>query len=181
MDLRRSLVGVVVAAVVTAAMTLAGCRSNSTSANSTSAEPAEIGPAECAACGMVVREQPAPRAQLIHRDGHRAYFCSIGDLLHYLEGPSPHGQVVEIYVETVDPKLDPADTSPAARPWIDAASATYVVGIDRPGIMGPPALVFESAAAAQAVATKRGGQVVGWPRLGDALFSTGIEAAHPQH
>ena len=33
---------------------------------------------ECAACGMIVREQPSPRAQAVHRDGERVYFCSIG-------------------------------------------------------------------------------------------------------
>ena len=29
----------------------------------------------CTACGMVVREQPAPRGQVIHRDGTRVFLC----------------------------------------------------------------------------------------------------------
>lgn len=130
-------------------------------------EAQAIGPAECAACGMVVREQPAPRGQVVHRDGTRAHFCSIDDMLQYVHAPSPHGQVTDVFVETLEPGHDPADTSSEERPWAksDAAGVSYVRGVERPGIMGPPVLVYASRAAAEAAAKAHGGEVTSWPEL----------------
>ncbi|MDP6207588.1 MAG: nitrous oxide reductase accessory protein NosL, partial [Roseibacillus sp.] len=76
----------------------------------------EIGPEaisnqEDAVCGMLVREQSAPRAQVIHRDGTRAFFCSVADLLAYLEAPSPHGAVLRTYLEVMEPDESPAQLS----------------------------------------------------------------------
>ncbi len=131
------------------------------------AGPAAIETAECAACGMVVREQPAPRGQIVHRDGTRAFFCSLDDLRQYALAPSRHGEIVETYVETVADDLDPATTPVDERPWSDAADAHYVVGVSRPGIMGPPALAYASAAAAQAAAAKHAGRTLVWKALLD--------------
>ena len=49
-------------------------------------------------------------------------------------------------------------------------SERLIFELSRPGVMGPPALVFESAVFARTVATKHGGQVIGWTSLHDALF-----------
>jgi nitrous oxide reductase accessory protein NosL len=129
---------------------------------------AAIGPAECAACGMVVREQPSPRAQAVHRDGTRAFLCSVDELRHYQMAPSPHGAVTASWVETVDPALNPAETPVETRPWSDAKAMSYVVGVTRPRVMGPPALAFETRAQAQAFAKKHGPSAVvrTWDQLG---------------
>ncbi len=120
---------------------------------------------ECASCGMIVVEQPAPRGQLVHHDGTREFFCSVSDLLTYLEAPSPHGSVISTYVEAMDPAADPRQLTFEARPWIDATRATYVVGIRRERIMGKPVLSYATRAGAAAVVEKYGGRVETWKQL----------------
>jgi len=115
---------------------------------------------ECAACGMIVREQPAPRAQLVHRDGERAFFCSIGDMVAYRAGPSPHGEVVATYVEVLPADADPALNDPARRPWVEAQTAGFVLGVARHQIMGEPVLVYATHDEAELAATRYGGRAV---------------------
>lgn len=115
------------------------------------ARPQAITNQEDAVCGMLVREQSAPRAQLLHRDGTRQFFCSAADLLSYLDAPSPYGAVVQIHLELMDPSEDPALTHTQPHPWIDAHAATFVVGIERRAIMGPPVLVYRDTASAEIV------------------------------
>ena len=123
------------------------------------AEP--FGAAECAACGMVVREQPAPRAQLIHRDGTRAHFCSVGDMLTYHDAPSPHGKPVRTFVEVSEPGAGAA-LSAAPLPWQPAESAKYVLGVPRAGVMGLPTLAYADEPAARSAAQTLGGSVADW-------------------
>ena len=114
---------------------------------------------------MIVREQSSPRAQLVHRDGTRQYFCAIGDLLAYLPVPSPHGRVEAVFVEAMDAKVaEPLAFDPSPRPWIAAADGHYVVGIER-HVMGVPVLVYGASGDAEAVARRVGGRVVDWTTL----------------
>ncbi len=148
------------AALVLALACCLGCRSQSNQDGQqavVSAEPIDV--QECAACGMVVREQPAPRGQVVHRDGTRAYFCSLGDMLQYIKTPSPHGAVAQVFVELLDPSVDPNKPRVELRPWAPAEKTTFVVGVPRPGIMGKPVLAYGSAAEAATVAKKHGGEV----------------------
>jgi len=124
-----------------------------------------IGIAECAACGMVVREQPAPRAQLIHRDGTREHLCSIDDLVQYLQAPSRHGRATSIWVEALEVDFNPAAADIKERPWIPAEGATYVVGVQREHVMGNAVLPYDTRERAQAAATKHGGALKTWPEL----------------
>ncbi|HIF97283.1 MAG TPA: hypothetical protein EYQ54_09715 [Myxococcales bacterium] len=113
----------------------------------------EIGPEaisnqEDAVCGMLVRGQSAPRAQVIHRDGTRAFFCSVADLLAYLEAPSPHGAVLRTYLEVMEPDESPAQSHTRAHPWSEAGQASFVVGLKRSSIMGAPVMVYRDPNAA---------------------------------
>jgi copper chaperone NosL len=130
----------------------------------------------CGACGMVVREQPAPRAQVVHRDGKRVYFCSVGDMIQYTNTPSPHGKVKHIFVERQTVAVQPQihDTHPHV--WQDARTAHYVMGVKRSGIMGPPVLVFSSEDIAKQVAKRLDAQTLKWNQLTDALL---LAAEHP--
>ncbi len=136
-----------------------------TSAQSSQSKPEAIGPHECGACGMVVREQPAPRAQVVHRDGERVFLCSIADAVQYLSVPSPHGKVTEILVETLEASADPRSVSSQLRPWARPKEAGFVTGIDRPKVMGNPVLVYESPEVAQKVARRAGGTLTTWQAL----------------
>jgi len=157
--IRRALV---VAAVVAAV----GCSRRAGDGGAVDTTAAEMTrDDECASCGMLVLDQPSPRAQAVHRDGTRVFFCSINDLLTYLAAPSPHGAVKVIYVEVLDPAADPHVTAEDARPWRPAEQATFVVGVERPRVMGRAVLAYATADAARAVAARYHGTVVDWAGL----------------
>lgn len=146
-----------------------GCSRSNPGGEESAAGPLPIGDAACATCGMVVVQQPAPRAQLIHRDGARAFFCSLSDAVVYASNPSGHGKPTAIFVETLDPSADPEKTDAAARPWAPVESASFVVGIERTGIMGKPALAYAARDEAEQVAKRFGGTVVSWAELQERL------------
>lgn len=114
----------------------------------------------CAACGMVVREQPSPRGQAIYRDGSREFLCSTGDLVQFLAVPSARGKPIAIYAEVMpdDHEADTRDTG--WQPWVEAAELFFVIGIERDAVMGNPALTFNTQEAAEKVAKKLTGKVV---------------------
>lgn len=123
------------------------------------AAPEAIRDREDPVCGMLTREQPAPRAQIVHRDGERAFPCSIGDLLVALDAPSAHGRAAEVFVEVLAVDEDPSVASRDAHAWRRAEEATFVVGIVREGVpvMGPPVLAYASREDALAVAGRHAG------------------------
>ncbi len=126
---------------------------------------------ECAVCGMVVDEQPAPRGQVVFRDGTHKFTCSLGDLRAYVQAPNPLGDPARIYVEDVGENFDIKSSAAVAKPWIDAGEASYVVGIQRAGIMGEPAVSFRSAREAAAFAESSGGRLVSWSAMKTTPFN----------
>lgn len=119
----------------------------------------------CGVCGMVVQEQPPPRAQLVHRDDVHVHFCSVGDLRAYLDAPSPHGPPRQAWVEVVPGDFDIGTAAALPLPLLAVEEATYVVGFTRPLVMGRPALAFEAVDEARSAAARLGGFVVGWETL----------------
>ncbi len=109
---------------------------------------------ECAVCGMSVRDQSAPRTQVVHRDGTRFFLCSIGDLMVHLSSPSPHGRAAGIFVEVMEPDEDLALSLTDRHPWARAADAFHVVGVERTRIMGRPVLAYSDRSSANAVASR---------------------------
>ncbi len=124
---------------------------------------------ECAACGMIVREQPSPRGQQVHRDGTRVYACSIADLHAYAAAPSSHGEAIATYVEVLPVDADPAASSTEARPWVPAEDASFVLGVERNNVMGRPVLAYATRADAESAAERLGGRVVDYAGLQRAL------------
>ena len=164
---------IAMAALALGALSAVACDKKAEAAAATaSTSAAAIGIAECAACGMVVQEQPAPRGQLVHRDGTREHFCSIADLVQYLEAPSPHGKATAIFVEALEDDFDPASADAKARPWTAAKSATFVVGVERENVMGHAALSYERRAQADAAAKRLGGTVNTWTELKATVLGT---------
>lgn len=152
-------------AVLLASVWLAGCGDTTGAGDAASRLPAAIHDQEGAVCGMIVRDQSAPRGQVIHRDGERSFLCSIGDLLAYLEAPSPHGDPSSILVEVMDPSEDPGQSHTGAHPWIEAKDGVYVVGIPRRQIMGPPVLIYRDRASAERVVAGTQARVLDYPEL----------------
>ena len=108
-------------------------------------------------CGMFVREQSAPRSQLVHRDGSRFFLCSLGDMLVHLDAPSPHGKAEAVFVEVMQTAEDPAQSHTGEHAWLPAEEAAYVVGIERRAIMGEPVLAYASRNEAEAAMKMYGG------------------------
>jgi len=126
------------------ALLLVGCSSDEVGTGPAASQGARsLGGTEGAVCGMVVSEQPAPRAQVVHRDGTRLFLCGIGDLLVHLEARSPHGAPIEIYAEAMEIDEDPREVDFSEHEWIRAEDATYRIGDERPHlIMGEPVMVY---------------------------------------
>jgi copper chaperone NosL len=138
--------------VVLALACLSACGESTPAPDGAGDRMPEISSQECAVCGMLVRDQPAPRGVARHRDGTEAFACSVGDLLVYLGAPSPHGRASEVLVEIMEPGVDPALRETHAHAWVSADAAWYVLGVERGGIMGPPVLAYAEHADADAAA-----------------------------
>lgn len=129
-------------AVATLAVALLSCSPSSNSTAMKVHETVALSDQEDEVCGMLVHEMSAPRGQVVHRDGSRFFFCSLGDMLVHLSAPSPHGCVEATFVEVMRPDEDPMQSHTGVHPWVPANEAVFVIGIDRPGIMGKPVLAY---------------------------------------
>ena len=154
------------ALVFVVALVLLSCSGTSDQVDTQNFAAVALDNASCASCGMVVREQPSPRGQAIHRDGTRVFFCSLADMIHYTAAPSPHGKVKHLYVEESDHQKDPLQHQFERLPWIDAKQSWFVVGVPRQGIMGKPLMSYRDEVVAKAVATQFSGA------MGDFKFAS---------
>jgi len=143
-----------------------GCGGDESAQQALDLGPVAISNQEGAVCGMLVREQSAPRSQVVHRDGERSFVCSVGDLLAYLDAPSPHGTPAQVLVEVLQPTQDPAESHTGDHPWIAAEEGVYVVGIERKRIMGPPVLVYRDRVSAEQVIAGTSAKIMSWDELG---------------
>ena len=150
--------------VVVSVVCLWACGDRATEASRT-AVAESIGAHECEVCRMTVREQPAPRGQLLYRDGTRMFFCSLSDLATHQVAPSPHGEAVGVFVEVLQPGTRAEDLSSGNHPWKPAAEAWFVVGNFQRPVMGRPVLAFAQQADAEAARQEVHGQVLRWPAL----------------
>ena len=146
-----------------------GCGGEEAGSRAETAQPEPIADHECGACGMIVREQPSPRGQVVHHDGTHVWLCSLADLVAYSAAPSPHGRVEHQWVETLEADVDLDVNDVAPRPWVQVADARFVLGVERESVMGTAALVFASAADAGSAAARLHGRVVGWDDVVQAL------------
>ena len=163
---RRALAPVAVVPVALAlSLLLSACGRGGEETAAPAIEPADPGLASCTLCGMVVREQPIPRAQVVHRDGTRAHLCAASELGTYLAAPSPHGKPAAVFVEVFGPDDDVATEATETRPWLAAEKAHYVVGGPERPVMGQSVLAYRSAEEARRAAAACGGTVLDWAGL----------------
>lgn len=151
---------------------LLGCGGEEGPGAGATAAPEPIADHDCGACGMIVREQPSPRAQVVHRDGTHVWFCSIADVVAYLGSPSGHGRIEQIWVETLAADADPAADDVADRPWAHASDAAFVLGVERERVMGAAVLAFATRADADAAASRLGARAASWDEVVRALGGT---------
>lgn len=124
-------------------------------------------------CQMNLLEHEGPKGQ-VHLDGLPGaplYFSQVSDLVTYLRLPEQSNSVLAIYVSDIG--ADGATwAQPGAANWIDARTATFVVGSDAVGGMGAAELVpFADPAEAQAFATLHGGSLMGLDAIPDSAIT----------
>ena len=127
--------------------------------------PGEMEAKECSVCSMVISEQPSPRLQLFHHSGSNPFFCSMEDLMAYLNIPSHLGQPLVIYAEGSDQLARPEEIQTEKSIWLRAKECFFVINIDRPGVMGRPALVFSNQHDADKYAQAHNGKAFNWKEL----------------
>ncbi len=132
------------------ALLLVGC-----SRGQTEIKPPDIryGEDKCADCDMIISE-PRFAAAAVHEVGNGTYenllFDDIGDLLRYMKA-HPDLKYVASYVHDYDTEA-----------WVDATKATFVHSAEVRTPMASGLLASDTAAKAQALATKFNGTVMDW-------------------
>jgi nitrous oxide reductase accessory protein NosL len=114
---------------------------------------------------MYILNQPAPRAQILHRNGEHVFFCSIGDMLTYNQIPSPLGKATKIWVEVINKDVNPTLHNTDTYPWIDHKEAHYVTNVNRTMVMGYPVIALQSKADSEYLQKSYGGQLADWEQL----------------
>ncbi len=175
-------------AALAGALAAAGCNEKQTDA----AAPPAVELTDAAVghyCGMSVLEHSGPKAQIIlasRKDP--VWFSSARDAFSFTMLPEEPKDIRAIYVS--DMGKAPSWDKPGRTNWIDAKSASFVVGSRMKGGMGSDeAVPFLEKASAEAFATENGGRVVSFadmPR--DYVLGSGTQGgvtngagAHPTH
>ena len=112
----------------------------------------------CHLCGMVLAQYEGPKAQLIIKGAEDTplMFCSGRDAFTYALQPENQRRLLAFFIH------DLGKTSwetPAADALVPAASAMYVYGHGREGVMGDEPVAFTEKSRADAFIAKWGGQV----------------------
>lgn len=131
---------------------------------------------ECHVCGMIVSDFPGPKGQAVGRDGTRV-FCSAAELLGWWLQPENRVTGARLYVHDM---THGSWEQPEDEHLIDATTAWYVVGTGLRSAMGATLASFADESAAQALAEKHHGRVVGFDEL-DASMLLRHEAAEHGH
>lgn len=116
----------------------------------------------CALDGMLLKDYPGPKAQ-IHYAGRAEpdFFCDTIEMFNIYTNPEQVRAVRAVYVQD----MGKAEWETPIGAWIDARTATYVVGSRRHGAMGPTIASFAERAAAEAFAGENGGKVFAFTEI----------------
>ena len=138
-------------------------------------------------CGMNLVEHEGPKGQILLRSRKDPiWFSSARDALSFTMLPEEPRDIAAIYVS--DMAKAPSWADPGAGNWIDARTATFVIGSSRKGGMGADeAVPFSTAEAAQEFARQYGGRLAGFSEmpkdyvLGATAAETGSAGSHAGH
>jgi copper chaperone NosL len=134
-------------------------------------------PADDAACaldGMVLKDFPGPKAQIVYQDGQIAVFCSLTELFEVLYSGESKRAIQALYVQD----MGQADWQQPRGHWIDARKALFVVGSRKMGAMGPTFGAFAQQQDAQAFSAREGGRVLQFSEMSPAILPL---ASHTPH
>jgi nitrous oxide reductase accessory protein NosL len=72
---------------------------------------------------------------------------------------------VKIFAEVLADGHDVTDMDASAKPWVEVDKLFFVTSIERGGVMGAPALTYQTEDAAKIAAAKYNGKVVTFQQL----------------
>lgn len=135
---------------------LASC-ADQTSAQKTY-EPVEITTGtSCDLDGMLLADYPGPKAQIHYADQERPmFFCDTVELFNTLLAAEQVRAVRAIYVQD----MGKANWDEPKGHWVDAKTATFVIGSKREGSMGPTIASFAQTADAEKFVAEYGGKAL---------------------
>jgi copper chaperone NosL len=142
--------------------------------------PAAGEPADDAACaldGMSLKDYPGPKAQIVFKDGHIDYFCSLSELFEVLFGEDGQRGIGASYVQD----MGKADWNRPRGHWIEARNAFFVIDSRARGAMGPTIGTFASKEEAQAFAAREGGRVIDYSQVKPDVLKLGTKPARDAH
>ncbi|CAD5107152.1 nitrous oxide reductase accessory protein NosL [Zestomonas carbonaria] len=129
----------------------------------------------CHVCGMIIGEFPGPKGEAVSPGAVRK-FCSTAELLGWWLQPENRRDDARLYVHDMahGDWSHPDDTH-----LIDATTAYYVVGIQRPGAMGATLASFAEQADAERLAHEEGGRVLRFAEIDQGVLQgVGDDHAH---
>ena len=156
MILRSAALALALALAATALA--AGCAKPE--AGQASTAPVEItAGTSCELDGMLLADYPGPKAQIHYADAERpAFFCDTVELFNTLLAGEQVRAVRAVYVQD----MGKAGWNEPKGHWVDARTASYVLGSKRDGSMGPTIASFATRGDAENFAKEYGGRVLGF-------------------
>jgi copper chaperone NosL len=130
--------------------------------------------AVCALDGMSIKDYPGPKAQIVFKDGHIDYFCTLAELFESAGSQHP---AAASYVQD----MGQADWDKPRGHWIAATTAFYVIDSRAQGAMGPTIGTFARRQDAQAFVAREGGRVLDFTQVQQDLRALSVKPAHAAH
>ena len=110
----------------------------------------------CSLDGMILADYPGPKGQIQYDKGEPDFFCDTMELMSIYLAPEQKRRVVGLYTQD----MAQTDWKNPQGHWIDAKTASFVLGSRMKGSMGPTLATFARAEDAQAFAKQYGGKVL---------------------
>ena len=118
--------------------------------------PLDIGPDQvCALDGMLVAAHAGPKAQVLRRDGSRAFFCDAKEAFEETLAPRADRRVAGVWFQN----LDRAGWESHPDGWSAADSLHFVGGSAKIGPMGPTLVPFRQRSNAESFVARHGGRI----------------------
>jgi copper chaperone NosL len=132
------------------------------------------GDTACAVDGMLLKDFPGPKAQIVYAEGKPDFFCDLMDLFSTVLIPEQRRQVAAVFVQD----MGKTNWEHPQGNWIDAKTAIYVAGSKKPGSMGATFGSFGSMQDAQAFVKAEGGRIVRFDQITPELMRESKTAAN---
>ncbi len=128
----------------------------------------------CALDGMVLKDFPGPKAQVLYAEGKPDFYCDLMELFAMVLAPEQKRAVAGVFVQD----MGKADWASPSGHWIAAKTALYVVGSRKAGSMGATFASFADKLDAAAFVKAEGGTIVPFDQVTLAMLKPAAGSAH---